>query len=185
MAAPKLQIGVMMEAVQASDIMGADILGNLSAEYLESVAQIMSNSEDFRQHARDMEFHWIATTLDPARMTPGMRIVPTTTYDTCPRDLDILLIGGPLPSHRPPQADKFMKEAWPRTKTVMTTCIGATWLAGTGLLDGHRATTNRCVLSVAKQMFPKVDWVDQRWVVDCDDKLWTSGGAGAGIDMIT
>ncbi|KAF2155558.1 class I glutamine amidotransferase-like protein [Myriangium duriaei CBS 260.36] len=177
--APSLQIGIMMETVQASDVVGADILGNLSTKYLSEVSQLGDFSK-YESHAMDMIFHWIATTLEPTRMTPNVSVNPTTTYDDCPRDLDILLIGGPLPSHRPEQADRFMREAWEKTKTVMTTCIGGMWLASTGLLDGKKATTNRGVLDVAKKMYPKVEWQDQRWVVDCDGKLWTSGGAGSG-----
>ena len=71
-----------------------------------------------------------------------------------------------------------MKEAFPRTKTVMTTCIGSIWLASSGVLKGMKATTNRGFLPMAKKMHPEIDWQDQRWVVD--GKLWTSGDAGAG-----
>lgn len=71
-----------------------------------------------------------------------------------------------------------MREAVPRTKTVLTTCIGGLWLASTGLLDGKKATTNRGALEQAKKLYPNVEWLDQRWVVD--GKFWTAGGAYAG-----
>ena len=111
-------------------------------------------------------------------MTPTMKIVPTDTYDDAPRDLDVLIIGGPLPSHRPASADKFMKEATEKTKLIMTTCVGSLWLASSGVMNGKKATTNRFALPMAKEMYPEVEWLDQRWVTD--GKLWTSGGAGAG-----
>jgi transcriptional regulator GlxA family with amidase domain len=121
---------------------------------------------------------YIPSTLEPTNMTPSVKVVPTITYDDAPRNLDILLIGGPMPSHRPAAADKFMKEAVKETKNILTTCTGAMWLASSGVLDGKKATTNRLFLGMAKQMYPNVEWMDQRWVVD--GSIWTSGGAFAG-----
>jgi len=175
-----LQIGVMMEAIQFADIAGLDILGNLSKDYLNDTLDF--TPPEFHELAVEMVIHYISTDLNPAPMTPSMRILPTVTYDDCPRDLDILLIGGPLPSHRPPAADKFLKEAIEKTGTILTTCIGSLWLASTGALDGKKATTNRGALELAKVLYPNAEWVDERWV--SDGKIWTSGGAGAGIDMI-
>jgi transcriptional regulator GlxA family with amidase domain len=58
------------------------------------------------------------------------------------------------------------------------------WLAKSGVLNGKKATTNRVMLDIAKKMFPKVEWLDQRWVVEEGKfegaQLWTAGGAGCG-----
>jgi len=180
MAPPPLRIGVLLEAVQISDIIGIDILGNLSAHYARETSAM--GFPDFSHLAPEMEFIFPATTLEPTTVTPDMRVQPTHTYDDAPRDLDILLVGGPLLTHRPEAAARFMREAYPKTKIVMTTCVGALWLASSGVMEGTKATTNRFALPIAKQMHPEVEWLDQRWVVD--GKLWTSGGAGAGIDMV-
>ncbi|KAK4154698.1 class I glutamine amidotransferase-like protein [Chaetomidium leptoderma] len=187
----KLRIGVMLESVQLSDIVGIDLFGNLSTEYMAKVKGVEPIWAALAPHAIDIEFLYIATTLEPAFMTPTLHFVPTVTYDDCPRDLDIVITGGPLLSHRPAQADRFMKEAWGRTRVWLTTCIGSMWLASAGVLDGVRCTTNRECLEVARKMHPEVQWQDQRWVVvekpfDGEGKgeLWTSGGAGAGINMI-
>ena len=110
---------------QLTDISGIDIIGNLSLEYVTMVSSMIEG--DFTQFAPEMEFFWPATTLETTETTPHLKVVPNCTYDDCPRDLDILLIGGPMPTHRPASADKFMKEAFPRTKVVMTTCIGSLW----------------------------------------------------------
>lgn len=129
-----------------------------------------------------MTFHWISSDLNPSMTTSGLKLQPTITYDGCPRDLDILLIGGPLPSHRPEAADRFMREAFAKTKVVMTTCVGSWWLASSGVLDGHKCTVNRGALDICKKMYPKTEWLDQRWVVDKKEggELWTGGGADAG-----
>lgn len=184
----KLRIGVMLEGVQFSDVIGMDMFGNLSQQYMKQVKDIDSDIwTALARHAIDIEFFYIATTLEPTFITPGLKYLPTVTYDDCPRDLDILLIGGPLPSHRPPQADKFMEEAWTKTRVVMTTCIGSPWLANAGVLDGRKCTTNRGFLERAREWYPKTEWLYQRWVVDekpfdgeGKGELWTSGGAGAG-----
>ncbi|KAH9203482.1 DJ-1/PfpI family protein [Cadophora sp. DSE1049] len=177
-----LQIGIMMESVQLSDIVGVDVFGNLSTEYVKALSELGADFDKFMPLATDMTFHWISTSLELAGMTPTMKIAPTVTYDNAPRNLDILLIGGSAPSFRPAAADKFLKEAMQETKIVMTTCIGALWLASAGGLRGRKATTNRGALSLAKSLYPETEWLDQRWVVD--GNIWTSGGAGAGIDMI-
>jgi transcriptional regulator GlxA family with amidase domain len=178
---PSLQrVGVMLETVQLSDISCVDLLGWLSSEIIKAASEFVP--PDIRPLATDMTFYYISSDLEPTTLTPSIKVIPTCTYDTAPRDLDILLIGGPLLSHRPPAADKFMKEAAKETKVIMTTCIGSAWLASSGVLNGKKATTNRGALDMVKQMYPEVDWQDERWTID--GKFWTSGGAAAGVDMV-
>ncbi len=181
MAPQKLRIAVMLEAVQLSDVIGADLFGNISQQYVKETSGL--GLPDFSQQAPDIEFFYPATTVEHMTfMTPNIVVKASCTYDECPKDLDILLIGGPMLTHRPKEADQFMKEAFPHTKIVMTTCIGSMWLASSGVMGGMKATTNRECLPIARSLYPEIDWQDQRWVVD--GKLWTSGGAGAGVDMV-
>jgi putative intracellular protease/amidase len=193
-----VRIGVMLENVQMSDIIGIDIFGNISTQYVQVVSDEFAHAlggsgvspEAFgaiKAAAIDLKIYWISSSLEPAPMTPEMRFMPNVTYDDCPRDLDIVLIGGPPPSHRPAAADEFMKEAWESTRVWMTTCVGSVWLASAGLLDGKKCTTNRMFLPMAANHYPKTEWLDQRWVVDEKSyagegkgELWTAGGAGAG-----
>lgn len=191
-----LRIAVMCESVQLSDITACDIFGNMQQDLIEKIikddvsgpmAQAMS---PFKDHTLKITWFYPATTMDPAFMTPAVRFLPTVTYDDCPRDLDILVIGGPLLDHRPPQADRFMKELWEKTPVVLSTCVGSMWLASSGVMNGLEATTNRMFLDVAKAMHPEVKWKDQRWVVQekpysgskngGKGELWTAGGAGCG-----
>lgn len=178
-----LQVGVMLESVQLSDIIGMDIIGNISKEYIESMISSFPLPEFLLSQAHPITFHYISSSLsEPPFMTPSLRFVPTVTYETCPRNLDILLIGGPLPSHRPAAADVFLKEAVEQTEVVMSVCTGGIWLAHSGVLNGKKATTNREALQLARHLHPEVEWKDERWVVD--GKFWTAGGAGCGVDMI-
>lgn len=184
---PKLRIGVMAERVQLSDIMGIDIFGNLSTHVVSDMAPFVPESAAFLPQALDITWYYMSSTTEPFEATPTVRIVPNITYDECPRDLDIVIIGGPLPNHRPAAADRFMKEAWDKTPVWLTTCTGAAWLASSGVLDGKKATTNRLFIPAAKQLYPGVEWVDQRWISDekpfageGKGEVWTAGGAGAG-----
>lgn len=141
-ASKHLHIGVMLEEVQMSDIMGIDILGSLSQAYVQETL-VLGAPSSLLSVAPHVTIHYIATTLDPARMIPSVKFVPTATYDTCRRDLDILFIGGPLPSHRPASAQKFIKEAVKETNAILSVCTGGLWLADAGVLEGRKATTNR------------------------------------------
>ncbi|KAM7183132.1 isonitrile hydratase [Rhypophila sp. PSN 637] len=190
-----LRIAIMLEAVQMSDILGIDIFANLSTKYMEMALQLSPKVAPLAAHAIPIEFLYLASTLEPSDfVVPGnnFQFLPTHTYDTCPRDLDILLIGGPLLSHRPPAADRFMKEAWLKTPVVMTTCTGSLWLASTGLLEGKKCTTNREFLGAARSILPGIEWVDQAWVAEekpleakgVKGELWTAGAAGYGLQMI-
>jgi transcriptional regulator GlxA family with amidase domain len=176
-----LRIGVMCEDVQLSDFACIDILGSLTPFMVNASSALDQDpkvKELLLSQSHEVTFYYISSSLEPASMTPSIKFSPTTTYDHCPRDLDILIIGGPLPTHRPPEADKFMQEAVPRTKYVLTTCTGSLWLAHSGVLKGKKATTNRVALDLAKKIHPEVEWVEQRWVMD--GKFWTAGGAYAG-----
>jgi len=50
-----------------------------------------------------------------------------------------------------------------------------------GVLDGHRATTNKETWELVTPYGPKTYWVGQaRWVIS--DNIWTTSGVSAGID---
>lgn len=196
----KLRIGVMMEEIQAADIMGADVFASLGrlpddmAAYVSTTLDpaMAEKAAKYQDDAVEIEWFYIATTLDPVRFYGSFKWVPNTTYANCPRDLDIVIQGGNLPTCRPAEADRFMKEAFPKTRFWLTTCTGAIWLASSGVLDGKQATTNRAWAAAAKLLHPKVEWVEQRWVVQekpyegggGNSEVWTAAGAVAGFDMI-
>ncbi|OAL49438.1 class I glutamine amidotransferase-like protein [Pyrenochaeta sp. DS3sAY3a] len=182
-----LRVGVLYEDTQMTDLAGLDLLGNLTPKTIDLVATMLPSFLPLKARAIPMTFLYISSSLDLATTTPEMRVQPTHTYATAPRDLDILLLGGPDPMAVHPDSLTFLKEASRQTKVILTTCTGGMWLARAGVLDGKRATTNRVMLDLARQVAPGVEWVDQRWVVDEGHfegaQLWTAGGAGCGIDM--
>lgn len=68
------------------------------------------------------------------------------------------------------------------SRMVATVCTGSFLLAETGLLDGHKATSNKRVFQFVKDHAPKVEWIAKaRWVED--GRYFTSSGISAGMDM--
>lgn len=179
-----IRIGVLYEETQMTDLAGVDILGNMSSKTFEMVSQLMPALAKLAPLASPMQFLYISSSLEPTWTTPEMYVRPTHTYDSAPRDLDIILLGGPNPAKVPEASLKFLKEASEKTKVILTTCTGGMWLARSGVLNGKKATTNRILLETAKQTFPDVEWQDQRWVVEKGHfegaQIWTAGGAGCG-----
>ena len=177
-----LKVGILFENCQLSDVTCMDLLGNCSIEYIKMAAEF--GFDYLLPHAVEMEFLYIASSTKPAMMTPSLRCVPTRTYDKAPRDLDVLLVGGPSLSSRPEGSLKYIKEVCEdkKEKVIMSICVGGLWIADAGVLKGIKATTNRGALTAAEKFHPEVEWVDQRWVVTKSGHLtyWTGGGAGAG-----
>jgi hypothetical protein len=179
-----LRIGVLYEETQMTDLAGLDILDNISTKKFDVLLSMNPSLAPLRSLTVPMEFLYISSSLATAWTTPEMHVMPTHTYANAPRDLDILLLGGPDPSAVKEESLTFLREASKQTKVILTTCTGAMWLARSGALDGKKATTNRVLLGLAGQMMPKVDWQDQRWVIDDGHfegaQIWTAGGAGCG-----
>lgn len=107
-----------------------------------------------------MEFLCITSTLKLIRTTPGIQYKPTYTYNHCPPDLDIVVIGGLFLDHRLPPAERFIKEVWTKMRVWITTCIGSLWLAASSVLDGYKCMTNRLFMATAKNLAPRVEWID-------------------------
>ncbi len=170
-----------------SDLCGLDLLGNLTPRVMDQMTEFMPQFAHLKPLTVPMDFLYISSSLDLSWVTPEMHIKPTHTYANAPRDLDILVLGGPIPTKVKPESLEFLKEASKQTKVILTTCTGGFWLGLTGVLDGKKATTNRVTLGAAKMMCPKVEWLDQRWVVEEGlfegAKIWTAGGAGCGKSL--
>jgi transcriptional regulator GlxA family with amidase domain len=69
-----------------------------------------------------------------------------------------------------------------RTSAMVGLCSGSFFLAEAGLLDGRRATTHWHVAALLKQRYPCIE-VEHDSIFVCDEKIWTSAGVTAGIDL--
>jgi putative intracellular protease/amidase len=170
-------------SIQLMDIGVVDVLANLSKEYIANIPG--PDGDAIRGLAIDLKVHYIADSLEPVRATAGIMIVPTDTYESCPR-LDYLWIAGATPAHRATAAEiRFVRERYSEVRTLFSVCTGAIILGATGIADGRNATGNLEFMELLKREFPNVQWsTEDRWVVDEEARLWTSGGPQTGIDMI-
>ena len=65
---------------------------------------------------------------------------------------------------------------------VASLCIGAFLLAGTGLLDGKRCATHWLMTKEFREMYPKVNLVDDKIITD-ESGIYTSGGAYSSLNL--
>lgn len=121
---------------------------------------------------------------DPVPSSQGPRSVIDLPLQQC-EQVDILFIPGGKGTRAEvdnPELLQHISRLSQTAKHTATVCTGAALLSRTGLLDGHRATTNKAAWDWATAQGPNVNWIPQaRWVED--GKYFTSSGISAGMDM--
>lgn len=178
-------VGSLCYTYQAIDVIGPlDVLGSGSKEVVEILKYYTpASTDDIVAKAPQFVFHHIGLTLDPVPLTGGVNITPTTTLEECP-ELDLLLLGGPVPHtfQLDPKYVDFVRRHVAAGKLLWTNCTGAAVAASTGVLDGKNATVNNYEYGWVRHAYPKVNWtMESKWVVD--GNIWTAAGAVKGMDM--
>ncbi|MET0342411.1 MAG: DJ-1/PfpI family protein [Polyangiales bacterium] len=126
--------------------------------------------------------HVVAATLDPVPSDAGVAMMPTTTFERCPQELDVLFVPGGFGTAGAMEDARilsFLRDRAPRARYVTSVCSGALVLAAAGLLQGYRATTHWATYD-ALRLFD-VDVRSDRVVIDRN--RMTGGGVTAGIDF--
>lgn len=67
--------------------------------------------------------------------------------------------------------------------SIASLCLGAFFLAATGLLDGKACATHWKMAQQFREMFPKVNLMDERVITE-EDGIYTSGGAYSYLNLI-
>jgi putative intracellular protease/amidase len=129
------------------------------------------------------KIHLVAKSLDPVTSDAGVTIIPTATFDTCPRDLTVLFTpggtDGTLAAASDPQTLAFMADRGARAKYVTSVCSGSLILGAAGLLKGYKATSHWSVRHVLAG-FGAIP-TDARVVQDRNRV--TGAGVTAGLDF--
>ena len=128
------------------------------------------------------DIHLVWKTMDLVRSDTGIGIQPTSTFETCPQDLDILFVPGGFGQEQlmnDAEVLRFLADRGPKSKYVTSVCSGSLLLGAAGLLKGYKATSHWATRD-ALSMFG-AEPTDARVVMDRNRV--TGGGVTAGIDF--
>jgi transcriptional regulator GlxA family with amidase domain len=96
---------------------------------------------------------------------------------------DTLIIAGDFGVATPSEGlVKFVSEAATASRRIASICTGAFVLAAAGVLNGRRATTHWANARDLQRRYPAVK-VEEDRIFIADDKVWTSAGMTACIDL--
>lgn len=99
--------------------------------------------------------------------------------------LDLLLVPGGMGTRKEvsnPILLDWINTRFSQSELTLSVCTGAALLARSGVLNGHKATTNKLAFDWVSAQSKQVTWIRcARWV-DAG-KIITSSGISAGIDM--
>jgi len=126
--------------------------------------------------------HIVAKSAAPVPSDSGLGLVPTHTFENCPR-LDLICVPGGIAGVVQAMADletiEFVRGQSGTAKYVTSVCTGAFILGVAGLLKGRRATTHWAFT----ELLPLVGATHEKGRVVKDGNLITAGGVTSGIDF--
>lgn len=131
----------------------------------------------------DIDLRRCSDETGPVRLTEGAHCAPDASlaWAEC---ADVVLIPGLGDSDMVPDARylRTIAEAHRRGAVIASLCSGAFVLAETGLLNGRTATTHWGLADALAERYPEVH-VDPTVLFVGNDRVWTSAGVAAGIDL--
>jgi cyclohexyl-isocyanide hydratase len=126
--------------------------------------------------------HLVWKTKELVYSDTGIGMQPTATFETCPRDLDILFVPGGFGQNQlmnDAEVLAFLADRGTEAKYVTSVCSGSLLLGAAGLLKGYKATSHWAARD-GLSAFGAIP-TDARVVVDRN--RITGGGVTAGIDF--
>lgn len=118
------------------------------------------------------------------RARAGLVVTPDFTMEDTHPPVDVLLVPGGVVTAElaMPAVSKWIQRTAANAQITVSVCTGAFLLAQAGLLDGKNATTHWEDVAEMREMFPRVNVLEERRWVDEGDVV-TSAGISAGMDM--
>lgn len=127
--------------------------------------------------------HLLWKTREPVVSDTGVPILPTTTFEEAPEELEILFVPGGFQGTsaviEDAQVLDFVASRGERATYVTSVCTGALILGAAGLLSGHQATTHWAY----HDLLPLVGAEPVAARVVEDRNRITGGGVTSGIDF--
>lgn len=119
----------------------------------------------------------------PVMGDTGFAVVPTSSFSTCPEQLDVLFVPGGTRGTLDAMGDSatldFLTHRARTARYIVSVCTGALLLGQAGLLEGKRATTHWSVHHLLPRFGAKA--VRARHVHD--GRVFTGAGVSAGLDL--
>ena len=126
--------------------------------------------------------HIVAKSAAAVPSDSGLGLVPTHTFESCPR-LDLICIPGGIAGVIRAMGDcetiEFVRSQSRTARYVTSVCTGAFILGVAGLLKGRRATTHWAFT----ELLPLVGATHEKSRVVKDGNVITAGGVTSGIDF--
>lgn len=125
----------------------------------------------------------VASTASLVRARAGLEVRPDFTIADHP-PIDVLVVPGGVVTQELdcPEIIEWIARRSREARLTASVCTGAFLLAKAGVLEGRSATTHWEDIADLRAMFPRLRVLEGRHWVD-EDKVVTSGGISAGIDM--
>jgi putative intracellular protease/amidase len=125
----------------------------------------------------------VATQPGVLHMRPALQVQPDTSiaeFDTrFPQGADYVIVPAVV-KFNDPTLLAWVKAQGTKGGMLVSICDGAAVIAGTGLMDGHRATAHWASEKNRRRLFPAVKWIDNiRYVAD--GKIISTAGISAAL----
>lgn len=129
----------------------------------------------------ETKIHLVSKEKKPVRSDAGLTIIPDTSFEDCPENLEILFVPGGRGVSGLLKDNEYLNFIRSRgnSKYITSVCTGSIVLAACGLLNGFKATTHWLSMDLLKRF--KVETIDERVVIDRN--RITGGGVTSGIDF--
>lgn len=121
----------------------------------------------------------------PIKTDTGMVVASERLDDIAHLEIDTLLVAGGLPAETPSETASLrasLAHVMDRPRRLGSICVGAFILAELGVLDGREATTHWGKAKRLEEAYPEVK-INPDAIFVTSDRIWTSAGVSAGIDM--
>ncbi|AOW14045.1 thiamine biosynthesis protein ThiJ [Hydrogenophaga crassostreae] len=172
-----LQVAILaFNGVEALDLAGPYEVFTTASRMQQRIAPGSANPFDVSCVARDHQ---------AVQARAGMALLPTHSFSDCP-PVDVLVVPGGVVEGAMQCANTLAWVASLHTRTVLTAsvCTGAFLLAESGALRNGPVTTHWEDQADLAARYPRLEVRSgARWVEQEQERLITSGGISAGIDM--
>ncbi|MDT0608471.1 DJ-1/PfpI family protein [Croceitalea rosinachiae] len=143
-----------------------------------SVSNQIHNNELF-------EVSVVAKTKEPIIAMNGLSVNPDYSFKDAP-DFDVLIISGGMGASLVAQDDEalnWVAKMVEKSELTMSVCTGAAILGKIGKLDDKPYCTHNTVYPFIEKMVPSAKPQKNKRFIQSDEKIFTSAGISAGIDL--